>query len=853
MKSPTTDMKRFVILSVLAVIYVAAFAARYEYKFNNTPIAQALAKLVKDNPSAKITFIYNEMDDYSTSATISTDDLKAAVKAIVARNPISVSEKKGRILVEALQRGKYRYSGKLVNEYNEPVGFATVLLLNPKDSVAITFGITDKDGNFLIPCDRMPVLAKISSTGYETKIMNFSCSSIGTIRFKTKPIQLQNIDIVSDIVQMESDKTVFVPLQRQKNTSTSGIDLLEQMGIPQLMVIDGKPQTISGKQVALFIDYMPASDDDLTGMNLQDVKRVEFLESPSDPRFLGEKYVVNFIMEKYVYGGYVKLNGYSCLISNDQYINVNTRYQYKSMTYDLAGFAQHYDLYHYGSATNEVFRFPSAEGKTNTIERYSGISNSRRREGIGRLSLKATYSSANIIARSTLSGGISDCPSNYQEGEVVYSPEVFPTSSYSTESSSKTKYFRFNGSYFFSLPRDFSISFTPTFNYSYTDQNSIYDEKSFAPIVNGAVDHTSTLSGYLNLNRNLGKAGSVRAYMSGKYDLYRTRYSGSFVQYDRSRDQRYTAGVAYSVKAGGFYGDADFGWIWNKNIFNEFESHSTLPSADLSLAYMINKSHRFNLSFGYSSWAPNVSFKSQAVIQSNHLMSYTGNPDLKPCSHISADLGYNWVPSKNGYVSFSGSLWKVLNRFVYDYEPVGDKMIRYIRQPMGEYHLIRFGTSGSLYLFGRKLMLRASLTERIARNGKPYNYTHFDLNYDLRATYYLKDFYFSGYYSNPTSYSDGFMVGDLYEDKSYYYFLAGWANKNWNIRFTASNFARWSWMGHSQKFTSSFYDRSFKSFDRSRHADLNIVATYTFNYGKKQRDVEELNTSNSSSSGILRN
>ena len=57
-------MKRIFILLSMAVVCITAIAARYNYTFKDTPVAQALAILVKDNPEAKITFIYNEMDDY---------------------------------------------------------------------------------------------------------------------------------------------------------------------------------------------------------------------------------------------------------------------------------------------------------------------------------------------------------------------------------------------------------------------------------------------------------------------------------------------------------------------------------------------------------------------------------------------------------------------------------------------------------------------------------------------------------------------------------------------------------------------------------------------------------------------
>lgn len=837
----------------MTVMTHAVFAVRYEYAFLNTPVAQALTKLVKDDPEAKITFIYNEMDDYTTSAKVSTDNLKDAVKAIVARNPISVSEKKGHILVEALQKGKYRYTGTLVNEYGDAVDHATVLLLNPKDSVVLTYGFTSKDGRFLIPCDRNPVLAKISSTGYETKIINLSSTSTGTIRFNTRSIELQNVDVMSDNVRLEPDRTVFVPLQRQKNTSMNGIDLLEQMGIPQLQVRNGRLETMTGNPVSIFIDFLQADSDQLSGMNLQDVKRVEYLESPADPRFMGEKYVVNFIMERYVYGGYVKLSGYECLNMNDQEISANARFQYKNMTYDLAAFGQYDDIYHNGTETKETFRFPQSDGTQRAIERLSTTSSSRDRHSVGRLSLKATYSSSDVTARSIVSAGLTDRPLHREAGDVTYTPGDYHDTYFYTESSGKAKFIRFNGSYIFRLPQEFTLTFTPSYTMSHTDQNSTYSQDSFETIFNGADDHTSNLSGFFNLNRNFGKAGGITAYASGQYDYYRTRYSGSAVDYDKSKDRRYKAGVTYSLSVGDFYGEVDFGWIWDRSRFNDFKKHSSTPVAELSLSYLMRKSHRFNLGFEYKSWAPDVSFKSQAVIESNHLLSYTGNSNLRPSPNMSVDLSYNWIPSRNGNIQIYGNMWKVFDRYVYEYQPYGDKMIRYIRQPMGDYHLVQCGVSGSLYLFGRRLMLSGSLTEYIARNGAPYDYTLSCLRGTLRATCWIKDFYISGYYGTASNYSDGFMVGDIYEDKSSYYVMAGWANKNLNVRFLALNFARWNWMSHKQHFSSAYYDRSVVAFDKSRHADFNITVTYTFNYGKKLRDESELGTRNASSSGILRN
>lgn len=845
--------KLTIMLLMLFLASANLYAAKYKFKFNDTPVSKALAQLVRENPEAKITFIYNELDTYTTSATINTDNLLAAVKTITEKKPIIVTEKRGRILVEALQKGKYRFSGKLLNEYQEPVAHATILLLNPKDSVVLTYGITKNDGSFIIPCDQKPVLAKISSTGYDTMLVSFTSTSIGNLKLTTRIIDLDNVTVLADETRLLSDRTIFVPLQRQKNSAMTGLELIDRLAIPQIRPNhSGGFETTAGRPVDVFIDYMEASDADLSSMNLQDVKRVEYLEAPADPRFMGKKYVINFIMEKYLYGGYAKFMGNKSLNMNYQWLQANARLQYKKMTYDIVGYGEYDINRHDGTERTEVYSLPQPDGEIKTINRFSNTLSSKERIENYRASFKATYNSEKITAQSTISAGINDRPDTKQEGSVEYDSEDYTNSSFSNESSNHEKFIKFNGAYYFSLPQSITMTFSPSYTFSHTDQNSVYSEQNFQPIVNGADDDTSNLYARLNINRNFGKKNSLTLYGSGQYDYYRTRYSGSADAYDKSKVYRYKTGLTYSLNTDNFFADAELGWIWDRSRFNTNSSINSSPLAEISVAYLINRIHRLNATFEYSTWAPNASFKSKAVIEANHLMSYTGNSKLVPSPNYFAQLTYSWIPSNKGYIYLYGNIWKLRNRFVYEYQPTADKMIRYIRQPLGAYHLIRFGLSGRLTLLDRKLILSGSLSDYIARNGQPYDYTVSSLMYNLSATYWLNDFYFVGSFSSPAKYSDGFMVGDIYEDKSTYYFMAGWANTNWNIRFVANNFARWNWNSHKQWFTSQFYDQSTTYFDIRRHANLAISITYTFNYGKKLRDEDELSTRNATSSGILK-
>lgn len=145
---------RTILTILLAVMtYVSANAYKYAYSFNNTPISEAIVRISKDHPDLNISFIYKELDNYKTSAKFTL--MMLTYSAPHDRlNPISIIRKKQDYYIEALQHGKFCYTGRAIGAHNEPVVAATVMLLAPKDSTVITYGITDVDGRFSIPCDK---------------------------------------------------------------------------------------------------------------------------------------------------------------------------------------------------------------------------------------------------------------------------------------------------------------------------------------------------------------------------------------------------------------------------------------------------------------------------------------------------------------------------------------------------------------------------------------------------------------------------------------------------------------------------------------------------------------------------
>ena len=159
--------KVFMLICVMSA-FVMTKAESFSYRFDSTPLPKAIQLIMERHADLTINFIYNELENYSTSATVDADNPGDALRQAIDLNPVTVLKAKNTYYVEALQHGKYIYTGRARGSDSEPVVAATVMLLTPKDSTVLTFGIADADGRFRIPCDQTNVIAKFSCIGYKT-------------------------------------------------------------------------------------------------------------------------------------------------------------------------------------------------------------------------------------------------------------------------------------------------------------------------------------------------------------------------------------------------------------------------------------------------------------------------------------------------------------------------------------------------------------------------------------------------------------------------------------------------------------------------------------------------------------
>ena len=175
----------------------------------------------------------------------------------------------------------------------------------------------------------------------------------------TKPQELNEVVVEAQRQRIEANVSTYIPASNQKNAAQNAVSLLAHMAIPQIEVdpVNFAVKNAQGQEVSLFIDYLPATKDDLQGMRTQDIRRVEYYLHPVDARFQGAKYAINFVMHKYEWGGYTKINADKWFGVNRTEGSVYSKIAYKRMTFDLFADEIYLTNRHCGQKSVETFNF----------------------------------------------------------------------------------------------------------------------------------------------------------------------------------------------------------------------------------------------------------------------------------------------------------------------------------------------------------------------------------------------------------------------------------------------------------------------------------------------------------------
>lgn len=273
-------MKTVLTIVMAVMTFISASAYRNSYSFEKTPISEAIVRISKDHPDVNISFIYDELDNYRTSAKVRTDDIEDALRRVIGLNPISIKSKDGSYFIEALQHGRFIYTGRTVGSDNEPV-LATVMLLSPRDSTVMTYGMADSDGRFSVPCDCRDVIVRLSCIGYHTVSRHVSDFNIGEVVMTVNPTMLSQVSVTASKPFVKAIGTGFsVDIENSPLGDLPTVpDVLSQL---PTVKSNGTGFSITGRgEAVVFIGNRKLTDmSELYRLRPSEIKSIEIIRNP---------------------------------------------------------------------------------------------------------------------------------------------------------------------------------------------------------------------------------------------------------------------------------------------------------------------------------------------------------------------------------------------------------------------------------------------------------------------------------------------------------------------------------------------------------------------------------------------
>lgn len=666
--------------------------------------------------------------------------------------------------------------------------------------------------------------------------------------------ELGEIVVVAQNQRTNSTTSTYIPMARQKDSATDAISLLSQMAIPQLEVQPGNfnVKTISGQNVAIYINFVAATEQDLTGLRPTDVKKVEYLLYPQDPRFKGAQYVVNFILQKYEWGGYTKINASKWFGVNKTEGSIYSKFAYRSMTYDIFADEKYLTTQHNGTKSTEIFHFPNLlDQGEKTIERYTTPVSSLYRNNSNDVSIRALYSSERVQISNKLSFNITSVPRNDLKSNLAYKDNFLPSSTALTSASNDSWGIGYDFETYTVFNDILALNIEAQYQYGHNKQNSTYTDDDFS-IINNAVEHNHQVRLIPNLVWNPNKHNSIMPLVATEYYKSSIDYLGSSPSVQKYDVWGLVGGFRYTYIQPKWTAGTLLTWVYANTNLTGTKITDNYPQGNVFGTFSPNDKNQFEVTWAFGKQIPSTYQKSPNMLQQDELMWYTGTPGLDNYWNHHIGLQYLWLPNNKWQVAADAYYYTECDRVVTSYSPDapdGTMLRRYMNG--GNYDIVMAGLSGTAKFFGGKLIAKLRPQYWHRRISGEYNLSLSEITCSAQLTWYFGNFYLFGWYMTPSTYIPD-ESGMKAHTPSSYQIQLGWGKGAWRLSATAHNFLRSSWETNRQELNSTYYNFDRQEYGTSQHMRFQFSATYTFGYGKKVQPGDEVSGSGTTESAILK-
>ena len=297
-------MKRTLYLIIIFCVFSTLALA--QHTFQGASLSEALMELDQSSKHYNISFVYDELEDFTVTKTIKRGRaLPDAVREVCGFYPVRVSVKGHDINVECIQKDRTKLTGRLIGPDRQPVVYANITLFSLNDSVYIGGGVSNEAGDFVIPCGMSQVKARISCVGFKTIEQKMPVGNVGTIRMQIENNYLGNVTVSGrmPVIRSEADRLQYIVNNDEFARGLNAQELLSR--VPMVSMAGGRAM-ILGQGPARFmfngrITEMgnEAIQQKLWTMRSEDIERIEVISNPSGREMMemGGSYI-NIVMRR---------------------------------------------------------------------------------------------------------------------------------------------------------------------------------------------------------------------------------------------------------------------------------------------------------------------------------------------------------------------------------------------------------------------------------------------------------------------------------------------------------------------------------------------------------------------------
>lgn len=655
--------------------------------------------------------------------------------------------------------------------------------------------------------------------------------------------QLSEVVVTADTQTETAKKVILRPTRLEKQHSTNGYVLLQNMNLPDINVDPSlqSVSTLTGRSVVILINGVEAQPDELATLAASEIVQIDCQRNPGG-KYVGSGAVMNFITVRNDYGGNLYLSADEGLARRyGDYVGM-VNFRRKALTLTLTGNVK-WD--HASQLTGADNRFLLNDG---VLDQTVRPVENRRHTNSQYASFKVAHASDNHSFDAAISLNRNAVPRNIITDSVTYAG-LYNFNSEATRSSkehglSPALKIHYN----LYLPGGHTIMANANLRHGHTAYFSRYAETGTDDILNDTRENSILAGATLGYFKSFRNGLSLGVTADEYYNYYRDSYSGSFnscqiLTNNHSMamlhiDHNLPSGLSYYLSAG------------LTDLYSAIGSHTDnqlSPMTFYGLTYAINSRHSVSVTGNYAHSIYNPSYKNDAEIRTSFFETTAGNPDLRQLKVFQSLMSYNGRAGHLGF-SFTYDFLRYFDNTSNFYYASDNIMYhRLVNDGNFTYNKLIAGLSANL--IDNRLRLKGNAIYSINRLNSEHHPAHSnDLRVDFSASYMTGDWQIRGAWALPYSVLgyDGVKV----RNPAQYGLSLGWKRGDWAAELCLDNILH----RRARVLTEAdyaVYRSSARSLTDLKGRNISLSVTYTLPYGKKT-DKEAVETPTAINSAILR-